>query len=434
MLAFTVDFFTSGLRPIREYALLLVLGIGLALLLTYLVESAFVLLLRMERPKTSRARSSRTYHLGKYIFYRLQAGRWLVWAGGLLVLVALVINLGRLDRTHRPSTYMARAFPTKEAYEFEKENFELYEPHYVLIQGDALSEKTSELIVALENKLESMADVEHIREKLNRESLSYLTEKFSKLPVPEDRGEFFEKLSSSGAIINSVTSETVSQLFKRLVYQKDERYEATLIKFWPKLSDSNRIKEINRELLEVAKPFEPDLKTSLAGEFLGFSLTVDGSMRDATIASFAIGLIILVLLSLAYRSFKTGLIAIVPLVFGTAMGLGSLPLLHIELTPLNATVTVLALGLGVDYAIQIMARYREELRQQEREKAMAEAFGHMLLPLGQAMLLTCAGLIVLTGLLPLTGKFGIAGSLAILAGYLAAVTVMPLLAVRFVKR
>jgi len=157
--------------------------------------------------------------------------------------------------------------------------------------------------------------------------------------------------------------------------------------------------------------------------------------RRVTFTSLITVLLIIILLTLVLKSIKAALISILPVLAGVAVGLGALPILGVEFNVLNATIAVLALGLGVDYAIQMMIRYKEELgKQAEPNRAMAETFAHMAPSLGKAALMTIAGLIVLVGLLPLTGKFGVAAALAILTSYLAAVTVLPILAIKIIKK
>ena len=98
-------------------------------------------------------------------------------------------------------------------------------------------------------------------------------------------------------------------------------------------------------------------------------------------------------------------------------------------------IVVLAMGLGIDYSVQVMTRFREEYaRRRDKYEAWRETMGRMVFSLGRAALLTSAGLFVLAGIMPLTGKFGVAAGSAILTAYAAAITVVPLLAVRFVNK
>ena len=188
-------------------------------------------------------------------------------------------------------------------------------------------------------------------------------------------------------------------------------------------------------MIDNASPLDGSYQISAVGDFLAFSRTMDDILISAVKATLLTSFIIILILWILQRSLVTGLIMIIPVAFGAAIGFGSLPLLGVELNALNGTIGVLALGLGVDYSIQLITRYREEQKKSARpEEAMRAAFARIALPLGQCALLTVAGLLVLVGLLPITAKFGIASALALLSAYLASVTVLPILIVAFDER
>ncbi len=474
MSAFTADAIMTNLRPIREYTYLVVLGIGFAFILTYLLGGALLLLrgrgrsagdistnqqglltgsIGAKKHDRQQTAASREYHWGKFIYWKIRRFRVLIMVAALLILAGAIFMLTKIDRNHDPTTYMAKSFPVYDAYNFEKANFSVYEPHYILIRGDATSEKAIQAVTELEAKLGTFEDVEHIQKKVNTESLRYLKSRFIEESVPETQKDFFADIKESDAVVNHVLLTPAKELFGRIVHQKSEsadgaeaEYDATIIKFWPKLSDSKRLTEIYRELQTIGDSFAPDLQIEISGEFLALSLSLRDSMNSAAYAAGVTALLIIIVLSIVYRSAKTGLITAVPIFFDSMIGMGILPVLGIAVTPLNATVAVVAVGLGIDYSIQVMTRYREEIRKSvgsgtgavasydQRERAMAESFGHMVFSLGKAMLLTCAGLFVLILLLPLTGMFGIAASIAIFTSYLAALLVMPTLAVRYVRK
>ncbi|MDP2587228.1 MAG: MMPL family transporter, partial [bacterium] len=216
--------------------------------------------------------------------------------------------------------------------------------------------------------------------------------------------------------------------------------QATVVRFWPAISDSTRIKALADEIDQIALQAVTDvglkktLTATTVGEFLVFSRTMDRIVVTAALASIVTFLLIFGVLWAVYRNLVASLLSLLPVLFAAAVGLGALPVLGVELNALNGTVAVLAVGLGIDYSIQMMVRYQEELKKTATpEAAMQETYGRMVWPLGQAALMTTAGLFVLTGLLPITGSFGIAAALALLAAYGAAVLVLPLIAVRWVR-
>ncbi len=101
--------------------------------------------------------------------------------------------------------------------------------------------------------------------------------------------------------------------------------------------------------------------------------------------------------------------------------------LNVSVFALNLT-TMLGLGLGIDYSLLIVNRFREELQTTNLEQAIA----HTLDTAGRAVffsgLTVCIGLVCLT-LFPiqLLQSLGIAGSLVVLLSVAAALTLLPAL-------
>lgn len=92
-------------------------------------------------------------------------------------------------------------------------------------------------------------------------------------------------------------------------------------------------------------------------------------------------------------------------------------------------VTMLGLGLGIDYSLFLTSRFREELR---AGLAVPEAVGRAMATAGQAVLFS--GATVFVGLLPLISfqfmalrSLGVAGALVVLTSVLAALTLLPAL-------
>lgn len=100
---------------------------------------------------------------------------------------------------------------------------------------------------------------------------------------------------------------------------------------------------------------------------------VGGQVRSVGLALLAD----LLLLSLCWRSFKAGLVAIVPVVFSVLVIFASLAVAGVPLGIANSMFTAVTLGIGLDFAIHLTASYRRELRRgMTAEKAMGRAFAH----------------------------------------------------------
>ncbi|HZF09840.1 MAG TPA: MMPL family transporter [Thermoanaerobaculia bacterium] len=97
-------------------------------------------------------------------------------------------------------------------------------------------------------------------------------------------------------------------------------------------------------------------------------------LRDAWIAGFlGLGLVAL-LLWLDFRRLSDVLLALAPLLVGIIWMVGGMVLLGIQMNFFNIFVTTMIIGIGVDYGIYILHRYREsrDLPREPFEKAIRE--------------------------------------------------------------
>ena len=78
--------------------------------------------------------------------------------------------------------------------------------------------------------------------------------------------------------------------------------------------------------------------------------------------SIAISLIlVLIILSIMFRSIKAGLIGAVPITITALISFGVMGLLGIPLSTTTALLSSIAIGIGIDYAIHFLQHYRMNL-------------------------------------------------------------------------
>lgn len=159
---------------------------------------------------------------------------------------------------------------------------------------------------------------------------------------------------------------------------------------------------------------------------------LDGSLMGITL------LVVIVILLVTYRSPILWILPIISAVVALASSMGLIYLLakHAGLTvngQSQAILTILVLGASTDYALLLVARYREELRNHEdRHEAMAFAL-HRAAPA-----IIASGMTVVVGMLCLTlaemnstAGLGPVCAIGIGVGMLAMITLLPALLVIF---
>lgn len=129
------------------------------------------------------------------------------------------------------------------------------------------------------------------------------------------------------------------------------------------VSDSNTLNRHIRELKEVVTHVAGgQMKTYVVGENLMVNAAAENLMV-AQVKSLAILLLVIFLLmSAMFTSFKGGLISFIPSLIPIVMMFGVMGLLDIPLNPGTAMVAVIAIGIAIDGTIHLLSRYNDLCR------------------------------------------------------------------------
>ncbi len=138
--------------------------------------------------------------------------------------------------------------------------------------------------------------------------------------------------------------------------------------------------------------------------------------------------LVFVFMAILFRSIRDALICMIPVFFTGVANFGGMALLDIPLDPGSAMISAIALGIGIDYAIHLMSRFRDLV--DEQGMAVNDAMIETMRTTGRAVLFN--GTVVVAGFLvlgfstaPNNATFGrtIASNMAI--SCLAALIFMP---------
>ena len=155
-------------------------------------------------------------------------------------------------------------------------------------------------------------------------------------------------------------------------------------------------------------------------------------LRDFQVRSIAWTLAIVLLLLVGYygighRRPLLGVIAMVPSVIGTALLLGTMALLDVSFDALTATLTAIAVGIGVPYGVHVTNRFEEDLGdgtdvEAAIHRTLATTGGALL---GSALTTFAAFVVLSFSGLALIGRMGALGAAGISYALLAALVIQP---------
>ena len=169
--------------------------------------------------------------------------------------------------------------------------------------------------------------------------------------------------------------------------------------------------------------------TAISGEIISVAVTdqITDGQTEAITTTFAVALSILcVFFWVTLRQPALGIIAVGPIVFVLICVLGTMALLDIPYTLVTSIITALSIGIGVDYTIHVIHRYREEyFRLRNPERAAIRTLSTTGSALLGSALTTALGFGVLIAS-PLTAsqQFGITATITIVYSLIVAILVV----------
>jgi hypothetical protein len=187
------------------------------------------------------------------------------------------------------------------------------------------------------------------------------------------------------------------------------------------------------ELIEgIDKP--AGIKVSLAGEIFEDVIgrgQIEPEMAKTSMIAMGAILIILILL---FRSWKGVVFPLLTIIFGIFWTMGFIGLIGSGLSSMTSGAISMIMGIGVDFGIQVMNRYNQELKNNKKKEAMSNTLNGILLPVLTTTLACLIGFKAMgLGELSMMAEMGSIMSYGVAFSMLAAITIVPALLVIFTK-
>ncbi len=248
--------------------------------------------------------------------------------------------------------------------------------------------------------------------------------------------DLVENVQSIGSIFNQIgkpNSLEESKLIlshipnSEMFFNKD--YSATIMIISADLgSGQEKVKELNniiKENIEYSqKP--KGIKTMITGTPPMRAMVLDLLVHDAVFTLLIAAIIIFVLLLLMERSFTKSLLIFLPLLLGITWTLGVMGWLSIKLSIATVGIGAMILGLGVEYGVFVVTRYKEEREtktQLESLQTAVSSVGSSIIGSGST---TIVGFLALTlSVMPMLRDLGVTLALGIAFSLFIAVFINP---------
>ncbi len=224
-----------------------------------------------------------------------------------------------------------------------------------------------------------------------------------------------------------------------VLYRSDGSYEAALFEFTTQAGES-RASELRLNLMDDFAGVEEAGLSAVATSDEIIQDVVVTTLRDSQVSSLTLTLLAaLLLLTINFwvqsRRPVLGIITTVPVMLVVLWSFGLMALFGIPFGPVTATISALAIGIGIPYMIHITHRFLEDnQRYPDAETAMASTLSHTGGALAGSALTTVAGfgILVTSTTIPFR-QFGFVTAYTILLAMAAAILMLPSLLVLWAR-
>jgi len=440
----------SGIRPVIDFGWMMVLGLGIAFVLSFTLFPAALMLLRPGQPPRLRnITGAITGGLANAITARPGA----TLAAAVILAIAGVSGTFQLSIENRFIDYFKKSTEIYQGMRLIDEKLGGTTPLDVLIDAppepaetQAEDEDLEELDFLAGLDLEADAGIANTSYWLNT----------ARLPEVRRVHEYLESLPGTGKVMSIATAMDMfgeleprvlsENFFLSVFYQRlPELVKETL--FDPYLSDDGDQVRFSIRVYESA----PDLRRNqmleeihhhiaqemgfgaenvhLSGMMVLYNNMLQGLFRSQILTlGVVFGAIMLMFLAL-FRSLRFSVLGILPNLLSAALVLGLMGWANIPLDLMTVTIAAITIGIGVDNTIHYVHRYREEITLDGDPWAAVKRCHESI---GRALYYTMITIVLGFSVLALSAfiptiLFGLLTGLAMTAALVANMTLLPVL-------
>jgi len=188
-----------------------------------------------------------------------------------------------------------------------------------------------------------------------------------------------------------------------------------------------RMLQVHKKIKSIVDSFQGSGEYSIVSMWIVSEEMMDSMNSTFTILLPLVFILIIVILYSIYRSFLDTFLGIIGLLMAIVWAYGIGVLLDLSFNVITTTVAILLVGLGVDYAIHTIMRYREEV---ESGKDVNEAIRSMERKLGVALILSTLTTVIaflsnLASPIPALQDYGLMNAIGIVSSFIIFITFVP---------
>jgi len=416
--------------PARQMALIASIGIFFAILYSLVLLPALLSLLSKSTPHAAIAHSrinSKSNPLVRFAFFVVRRSRVIPYVAlGFTLIVSTGIFFLRVDSNEE--NFFPQKHPVKQAAQIINSKFGGSENILVLFSGDMMDPTLLQRMESYRTELEKMEAIDLTM------SFSGVVREISK--ALNDPGDpLYDKIPPSReAVAQYMEMYSMNGDPEELEQLVDFNYEHALLMI--RINDaSNEVIEGVLDHLQLLTADDPDVEVIGGYGYVRAELAT--KVQSGTIYSLGIALLMIgVLLLIVFRSVAAGLLGIIPLSISVVVLFGLMGLTGVRLDVATALLSSVMIGVGVDYTIHFLWRYKEERNQ---NRPAREAVITTITTTGRGIIFNALSVIVgffvliISSFTPIR-FFGILVVVSILSCLVGSLVILPAIVLRFKPR
>ncbi len=448
-----VSLITSDIRPVIDFGWMMAIGISFALIISFILFPAGLLMLKAPTRFTSRF--DITGAITRTCASWVEKRKGLTLTIFILITATSLYGMSILTVENRFIDYFK---PTTEIYQ----GMELIDrqlggttPLDIILDADPefFAARDQQAATTDDPFADDFFEEEQSDEGLSGSSYWYNSYQIDRL---EQIQSYLEELKETGKVLSMATTFSLMKMVNEdkpldnislaVIHKKlpevindalfrpymaedgnQVRFSLRIIDSEPSLRRDAFLKKVKADLIGKFD-LKPE-QVHLTGMFVLYNNVLQSLFESQIMTIGVVFLVIMLMFLLQFRNLRLAIIAIIPNLISAATVLGLMGLLHIPLDIMTITIAAITIGIAVDDTIHYIHRFREERAEgYEDLKAMHQAHHSV----GRAMFYTSITIIIGFSILGFSSfnptiYFGLFTGMAMLVAMLANLTLLPTL-------
>ena len=440
-----VSLLFSGILPVNTFGWMMIFGLIVSLIVTFLLFPACLILIPKKTPNSTRRRGfSITAALAKFT----EANGMLIVGVSCVVLIASIIGISKLSVENSFIDYFKKTTEIYQGMKLIDQHLGGTAPLDVLIDFEDPDVPPS----AAESVATEMDDIfDEFDEAATDDKYWFTAEKMNRIKAVH---RYLDELPETGKVLSLASLLDIAEKLKgdgpldslelALLYSETpDKFKTMLINpyisvehkqahFWVRIRDSEKTLRRNELLKQIKADLPGTLnldpeKVHLTGMFVLYNNMLQ-SLFNSQIRTLGITVLLLTgMFFVLFRSLSIALIAIFTNLLPIAVVLGVMGWLNIPLDMMTMTIAAISLGVAVDDTIHYIHRFKHEF-QTDRKYLPTMHRCHR--SIGHAMYYTSVTIIIGFSILAMSNfvpsiYFGLLTGLAMFIALLVALTLLP---------